>query len=456
MKFKLVIIVIFLLALFLNCKDNKTDVIIHSFDQEIVIDTMKTKSSISSFLALSDVHLNSDAGNVTFGRGNDTGDSLWARTKLKLEAVIKAEQPKFMVYLGDLPHHCDTSRVKNVTLMLEHLRSLNINIPLLYLPGNNDSLGGDYASFQNRDSVTPFSTDKNKFDPWPILHESKGKIKISDTDFRSKFGYYATDLAIGTDTLKIIALNTVIFTKSYYVSQDGVTQQAAAEKQFHWLEKTLDSIKTNKPILMMMHIPPGIDNYAVFDKNKKGCNNVPGPMWNPYLKVTNLNGDLLTLQNAFLNLVEGKKAQIKGILTSHTHFDGIRRLYSSKSVQNDSLIAISMSTPGITIGHGNNPGFKMYTYNDVTYDILDFETYYAVPTVNDFGTFKFKGNLSYTFKETYKVLDSTQSIYESVANMSDADLKTHMSKILAVKSVKTPSIISCYKFDTVMNVVRQK
>ncbi|MCK8480724.1 metallophosphoesterase [Psychroserpens algicola] len=439
-----------------NCKEgNESNAIVNTFDETVAVDSVNPSISSSTFLALSDVHLESGVGNVTFGRHNDTGDSLWARTKRKIEAVIKAEQPKFMVYLGDLPHHEDTSRVKNVTLMLEHLRALNINIPLLYLPGNNDSLAGDYYSFQDSEGKTPFSVDDSAADPWPILHDKSGVAKISNTDFQKQFGYYATDISVGTDTLKIIALNSVIMTRSYYFDKDDVSQQAAAQKQFIWLEKTLDSIKTNKPILMMMHIPPGIDNYANFDSTlPNNCDNVPGPMWNSSYRITNLKGDVLSFQNAFLNLVAGKKDQIKGILTSHTHFDGIRRLYSSKKVDSDSLIGISMSTPGITIGHGNNPGFKLYEYNDKTFDILDFKTHYAIPTAHNYGTFKFIGDSSYTFKETYKISDSNLSILESIAKMNDTDLKHYMSEILAVKSHKTSGIIKCYEFDDVMNVLK--
>nr|WP_321235530.1 metallophosphoesterase [uncultured Psychroserpens sp.] len=422
-------------------------------DDSVVIDSTATASTTSTFLALSDVHLDSGTGNVTFGRHNDTGDSLWARTKRKLEDVIKTEKPKFMVYLGDLPHHENSSRVKNVTLMLEHLRSLNINIPLLYLPGNNDSLAGDYYSFQNGNGETPFSVDSIPSDPWPILHAARSTAKISNMDFRKQFGYYAADLTIGSDTLKVIALNSVIMTRSYYNAVDHVSQQEAAQKQFIWLEKTLDSITTKKPILMMMHIPPGIDNYAGFDSTAPHCDNIPGPMWNDSYRVTNLKGDVLSFQNAFLNLVGSKKDQIKGILTSHTHFDGIRRLYSSKTVDNDSLIGISMSTPGITIGHGNNPGFKLYSYDDASYNILDFKTHFAIPTVNNSGTFKFIGDSTYTFKETYKISNANATIFESISGMNDADLETYMGKILAVKSHKTSKIIKCYEFDVVMNVL---
>ena len=178
MKFKLIVVCSILFILLTNCKGDKTEVVVSSlYNQAVIIDSIAPAFSTSTFLALSDVHLHSGKGDVTFGRHNDTGDSLWARTKIKLEAVIKDEQPKFMVYLGDLPHHSDASRVKNVTLMLEHLRSLNMTIPLLYLPGNNDSLGGDYDSFQDSSGDNPFSVDKSTIDPWPILHDASGMAK---------------------------------------------------------------------------------------------------------------------------------------------------------------------------------------------------------------------------------------------------------------------------------------
>ncbi|WGD34199.1 metallophosphoesterase [Olleya sp. YS] len=446
MKFRPVIIICFLWLINSSCKNNPQDNLVSNFTNTKNTTTnnvvIATDSSTSYFLSLSDVHLDSNRGYTKFGRHNDTGDSLWARTKTELEKVIKTQKPKFMVYLGDLPHHEDATRVKNVTLMLEHLRRLDIDIPLLYLPGNNDALGGDYNSFQDSEGKNPFSVNPNINDSWPVLHDTTGKAKISNMDFNKQFGFYSTDLTIDKDTLKIIALNTVIFTNSYYQSDDGVTQKEAAQKQFSWLENTLSNLNSSTPILMMMHIPPGVDNYSH-----------SGLMWNNWDKIVNKKGDSLYFQNAFLDLVDQNSSQIKGMLTSHTHFDGIRRIYNSTKADDNALIGISISTPGITIGHGNNPGFKLFEYNNNTFDIIDFKTYFAKPTSHE--GFKYFGD-TYTFKNTYNVSDKKSTIYESITTMDSTEIKKYMSEIIAVKSYKTNKIVNGYHFYSVMNVLKDQ
>jgi len=149
-----------------------------------------------------------------------------------------------MVYLGDLPHHEDSMRRTNVQVMLENLGVLNINIPILYLPGNNDSLDGDYHSFTDTSRATPFSTDNKE--PWPILHKSSSSTTVTNIDYNKEFGFYSADVNINGNTLKIIALNTVIFTtksydynshqvivkgKSKMVGDDGNSQQEATQIQ---------------------------------------------------------------------------------------------------------------------------------------------------------------------------------------------------------------------------------
>lgn len=449
MKFKVLFMLCLLCVVAIGCKDNTTQTLVFDsiasteteVDKETTVETF-ADSSTSYFLSLSDVHLDSQRGYTKFGRHNDTGDSLWARTKTELEKIIKKQKPKFMVYLGDLPHHQNSTRVKNVTLMLEHLRGLDMDVPLLYLPGNNDSLGGDYNSFQDSEGNNPFSVDSSAVDPWPVLHDTSGKAKISNMDFNSQFGFYATDLTIAKDTLKIIALNSVIFTNSYYRSDDGVSQQAAAQKQLSWLENTLDNLDSKRSVLIMMHIPPGYDNYSYSHS-----------MWNTWDTVNLKVGNSLSFQKGFLKIVGKKKAQIKGILTSHTHFDGLRRLYDSDKTDSNALVAVSISTPGITIGHGNNPGFKLFKYENSSFDILDFTTYYAKPTISD-SVFKFLGD-SYTFKNTYKISDPDQTIYESIANMDSTDIKKYMSKIISVESYKTYKIVRGYDFYQAMNVLYQ-
>ncbi|AUC81826.1 hypothetical protein CW733_06645 [Lacinutrix sp. Bg11-31] len=192
----------------------------------------------------------------------------------------------------------------------------------------------------------------------------------------------------------------------------------------------------------MMHIPTGLDNYG-------------GLMWNNR-ETVNITKDRDTLslsfQNVFLELVDSKKTQIKGILTSHTHFDGLRCLYNSDSADAKKLIAVSLCTPEITINHGNNPGFKLFEYNADTLDVLQLS--YAKPTVSS-GQFEFFGD-NYSFKNTYVISDPKEIIYESIAGMDSEEVVEYMSEILAVKNYKTNKIVRTYDFMKVMNVLKNQ
>lgn len=455
MKLNAIYLFLFTILLF-GCKEEKKTV------TEVEDDVVTT----ATFLSLSDVHLDSSIENTKFGSQNDTGNSLWSRTKTKIETVVKDESPKFMVYLGDLPHHEDSMRKTNVKLMLEHLGDLNINIPILYLPGNNDSLGGDYHSFTDSNNDTPFSTDTSY--PWPVLHKNTPSTTVTNIDYNKAFGFYSADVNTGGNTVKIIALNTVIFTtksyaynshqitvkgKSEMVGDDGKSQQEATQIQMRWLDNTLTNTKATDRIIMMMHIPPGKDGYG------------GGPMWNADLNYINKQKDTLNLQNAFLGFIEQKQSNIAGILTGHTHLDGLRRLYKSHhNTTPTDMIGLSISTPGITIGHGNNPAFKTFTYNTSNFDILDFKTYFAVPTqasksaiakakaASSKGSqivvapvldslFVFRGDSSYTFKESYKAATSSNAtIYSTIYNMDKDTIINYMNSIYGAKSDQNVTI----------------
>jgi len=194
--------------------------------------------------------------------------------------------------------------------------------------------------------------------------------------------------------------------------------------------------------MLMMHIPPGKDGYS------------GGSMWNDNLYYIDTKKDTLNLQNAFLDFIEHKQSNITSILTSHTHLDGLRRLYKSHhNTEQDSMIGLSISTLGITIGHGNNPAFKLFTYNNTNFDVLDFKTHFAVPTEiskkaiekakkegrkvppKPDSLFVFRGDSSYTFKESYKATNApNNTIYSTIYNMDKDSIIKYMNSIYGAKS----------------------
>ncbi|WP_420572776.1 metallophosphoesterase [Kordia sp.] len=454
---------ILLLSLFFIACKNKTDnkkTTDSNITTEATVEAIENTNT-AKFLSLSDVHINGNMTETEFG--NVSGTQLWSRTKTKIENTVKQEQPKFMVYLGDLPAYIDSERAQNSHLMLENLRNLQIGIPILYLPGNNDSLEGDYHSFTNGNGNTVLTKDKDSINPWPVLNNKSTSIKVSNLDFNKEFGYYSVDLTDNGNTLKIIALNTVIFSNKietdivdnkpdkhpvynskqnaqhlYVTGDDGVSQQQATQKQMHWFEKKLKSLSSNDRVMIMMHIPIGQDGYG------------GSQMWNPALTFTTLSGEEHNLHNGFIDLLDTYKLNITGLLNGHTHTDGLRRIYKShkSNVAND-MISYSISTPGIAVNHDNNPAFKIFTYNTISYDLLDFKTYFASPTnANHDGDFQFMKDSMYTFKNIYGIKNANEPIFKSLANETDPEIVQHVNTTLGAMSNKDVKLI----YPTAVNV----
>lgn len=411
----------------------------------------------NKFIALSDVHVDGDLTETTFGHSNVsvTSEKLWLRTKAKIELTACKENPKFMVYLGDLPGYNDTERRDNTHLMLENLRNLEVDIPILYLPGNNDSLEGDYHSFTNANGNTVLTEDSDPSNPWPIINKNSSIVNVVNLDFNKEFGYYSVDLVDKGKKLIVIALNTVIFSNSSshpYTGDDGVSQQKATQDQMHWFEQKLKGLKVKDRVMIMMHIPPGTDGYD------NGSGNY-GQMWKSTLtystKEKNGNKVVYQLQDGFIKLLSDYKPNIVGLLNGHTHLDGLRRVYNSTPKQTPEFVTFSITTPGIAVNHNNNPGFKMFTYNPATFDLLDFKTYYASPTnTTKDGAFEYTKDSFYTFRQAYNVIGGTTTIRSTIENSSTDLLVKNMGKTIGVKSNK--DVNNTMNLDTALTVYRQK
>ena len=457
--------VILLSILFFACKgkpDPKPD---PAPNTDPKADPAVTKPDITmltnKFLVLSDVHVDKDLPNTTFGNSSIsvTSENLWKKAKAKIESVVVSEQPKFMVYLGDLPGYDDNERKENTHLMLENLRNLQIGIPILYLPGNNDSLEGDYHSFTNANGNTVLTKDADQANPWPIINKGSTVIRATNLDFDKEFGFYSVDLVDKGKKLTVIALNTVIFSNSGshpYKGDDGYTQQQATDKQMDWFLGKLKSLSATDKVLIMMHIPPGTDGY----KNKHRDGTVTyGKMWHPSLlyKMKDTTGTVITyqLQDAFIELISKHEPNIIGMLNGHTHLDGLRRIVNTTPNEQPDFVTYSITTPGIAVNHGNNPGFKMFTYNASNFDLLDFKTYYAVPTNSSMnGDFQFSDTNFYTFRQAYNSFGGVTTIKSILENKPKDSIVKYMYKTIGVKT--NQNVNNSMNLDTAYTVYKQQ
>lgn len=344
-----------------------------------------TVVNANTFLTITDIHLK-DGVTTPITYGQDTGDTLWASTRSEVSTLIAEQVPKFVILLGDLPaHHDQTHLEQNIGAVLTGLSGLssinNNHLPVFYVYGNNDSLVVDYGPFFNG-TTNLFSLDPAHNSPaskgWPALNAdpdcsvSSGAActytttspmppqHADDMAYAQSRGYYSA-YPLGTAAkLRLISVNSVIFSYEYYLS--GAAQLAVAQQEFDWLSAQLAAASANnESVYIAMHIPVGTDAF-----------NHGNDMWNDTLILS--NG--LKFRDAFLALVEQYKSNIRTVISAHTHLDEFRALYDNTALSN--YMVLDVGVPGITPQHFNNPGMQIYLY-DNTYQLVEQKTYYTTP-----------------------------------------------------------------------------
>lgn len=383
-----------------------------------------------SFLIISDIHLHAE-GDQSPGitKNSDSGKDLWDSTQNKIRSVLSGEagfgKPKFIIYLGDLPWHAkDSSQVPNVMenagRVLSDLRVLaeKAHVPLLYVPGNNDSEDGDYGPFSSK----LFDKDKSGAKYWPVIGGSP-----IDTSAWS-LGCYSVSPLKKPGSLLVLVLNTNVFTPRYGRMTGKARQTADADRELTWLGHQLwTAAAQHRKVLIAMHVPPGKDGYLPADPNRETCTGKFKDLWDPSILIKD-NGQMVSAQNIFLNQVGAYQHSVVGILASHTHFDGIRLLMDRKknSAASDSISSLLISAPGIAPGHGNNPGFKIVRYDPVNFQLNDFITFY-----NDFyptRTVKTWGDLSFSFRKVFHATTKNSMLAE-LRQMPVDSLRNYVNSI---------------------------
>lgn len=374
------------------------------------------------FILLSDIHLDTTSDTTDYGK--DTGTQLWSIAKTKIaEVIARKPAPQFILYTGDLPGHysCLPScfltpdergpHNKDLQTILADLQQLvaGTAIPLLYAPGNNDSLAGDYYSFADENLQTPFSLLAAVGSNYPALNAAGqcGTAPCVVSNPEPTLGFYSARPVNG---LRVIALNSIIWGHSYN-PVDGVSQLDAGNKQMQWLvEQLADVKKAGEKAYIIMHIPPGLDAYHISHGHSHTH------MW------ADLPEAGLTWVNQFLVLTEQYQNEIEGVLYGHTHMDEVRRLYNPKG---DRVTEVALSGPGITPQHDNNPAFKIVWFQPDTKALIDFETLYTTPDASAWG------NLSYRFSDAFNC-GAFNTIYNCLARKDIGVLNLEMDSIFTV------------------------
>jgi hypothetical protein len=326
-------------------------------------------TTTATFLALSDIHLTAQSQQACGSSPSqiETNPALWSAAQAETKQVIQLEKPAFAIYLGDLPSHCDTrpDTDNDFTAALDGLANIaGTGTKIIYIPGNNDSRAGDYEPFTSNGTPLDLSP------AWkgsPVLNAQPGDMIDAANIPQGYYSVYAVQATATAPALRVLALNTNMFTFKYH--QNVASTQADANAQLEWLSAQLkDARSKHEKVIIAMHAPPGVDGYG------------GGTMWDANLLYTGQDPDLAQgwVQKTFLQLVADYRPEITGLLSSHTHYNEIRRLRdcSRKLPRLGAFTELDVAIPAITTDHGNNPSIKMFSYDD-QFEWTENRTYHA-------------------------------------------------------------------------------
>jgi hypothetical protein len=294
------------------------------------------------FLTISDIHYASDN---TSQDGHDTGPELFQITLNKFKEL--SQNMDFILFLGDLPTHglFNEQKSEQEKIVFHNLYHYNTaKKPLFYIPGNNDSLQGNYQAFEFK-GVSPltYATD------WSGACAYCAGLMLDDSQM-AHYGYYSSYLIPNNKDIILIALNATQWTQIPWLKQIFFPkyehQEEHALAQFAWLEHQLKKHHA-KQLLIAVHEPPG--------------NSFLGePIWYKQYKEQFIK---------LLSQYAHRYGQIS-ILTGHTHMQELRKI----KIKGTNIYAYS--TPSISRNQHNYPGMNVFIL-DNQYRIKDFITYYT-------------------------------------------------------------------------------
>lgn len=238
-----------------------------------------------------------------------------------------------------------------ITLMIEERFP---NTPVYPALGNNDSYCGDY----NIDPGGPFLARTAR--TWKGLIKERANTSSFLQTFPAS-GSYVVSVPRGKGH-RLIVLNTVFLSRDYE-NKCGDPKANPARDELSWFEAQLRKAAAGREkVWLLSHVPPGVDVYSSIESNPSD------PFKNP---LTYYGG---TYNQQFLDLVNRYASTISYSFAGHTHMDSFQLV--NQSISQRAVGALSV-TPAISPIYGNNPGFKVFTYDRQSSALIDYSTYYV-------------------------------------------------------------------------------
>lgn len=288
----------------------------------------------------------------------DTNYRLLKSSLTELTRVSHEVQPEFVVILGDFLAHDFQKKFKKfskqysrqhykefVKKTMEYLTlELNAAFPdsnIYPVLGNNDSYTGNYHVDPNGSFLKDTATT------WSVFIKDAYNRQQFQADFK-KSGYYEIELSNSHD--RIIVLNTVLFSEK---SQTNSVKKAAKD-QLAWLERRLIAAENEgASVVIAYHIPMGIDLMKTL---KVGFSEIK-KFW------------LSDYNDSFSAILKKHATVVSAILAGHIHIDAFQILTVK-------AIVPVIFTPSISPIYGNNPGFKVFDYEQKDFKLTNIRTYY--------------------------------------------------------------------------------
>jgi len=242
-----------------------------------------------------------------------------------------------------------------------------------------DSLGFVYGAVGNHDS-----SPVNQFPPDQVVQQTNMSIQFAydvfaqglapsigsaaATKFDTNSGSYA--IVHPFSNLKIISFNTIFGMKENFWLYETTMEQDPSGV-FEFIVQELDEAEEcGQRVWIIGHIAPGLED-MLFD-----------------------------FSASFDAIVQRYHGTIAAMFWGHVHRDQFEISYSNYSSQiAQNAIAAGFIAPSMTPTSGY-PSFRVYSVDPVTYDVLDYTSFYANMSVPEFQISPRWQSL-YSFKEAY-------------------------------------------------------
>ncbi|MBV9490384.1 MAG: metallophosphoesterase [Verrucomicrobia bacterium] len=232
----------------------------------------------------------------------------------------------------------------NTALFVINAVQMAFAVPVYFALGNDDSGCGDYR-------LTPDSAFL------AVLADSI-RVLARHPDATATFrtaGFYALSHPT-VPNQEILILNSVLWSPMFSSCEPERTDAGNAELE--WLREKLSQAKRlGHKVILVMHIPPGIDAYRSFHYHDGHRSSVV-PFWRE------------AYANSFITLMKDYGDVVEVALAGHTHMDDFRIVGTGSTA-----VAVRI-TPAVSPVFGNNPAFSALEYSVSTGTMSDIDTYW--------------------------------------------------------------------------------